>query len=306
LNRSSTGSEITRASTVSRPRRKFGYFGYYLLLVPGVVLTVIFLLLPLVIIVIMSFLTVAPQATGYLPILTLSNYVDFFTLPQTGTIVANTLTLCFTATLICFIFGFPLSYFLVFHVKNVTFKNYLITILLVPFLIDWSIRTVAWIAILGKLGIVNFALMSLGVIKQPLEELLFSRYTLNIIWLQTYVLFMFFPIYLAMNRIDPDLIAAAKVTKAPPHRVLYDIIFKLSLPGVVAGFVFVFVDTIGDYVTPNLWAGGIQTLGLSVARYSKLFDWPYASVLSTMLLLIALVVLFICFKIANVNKLVYE
>jgi putative spermidine/putrescine transport system permease protein len=255
-----------------RPSRYYGY----LLLVPGVVLSLIFLVLPLLIMVVVSFYTTAPSSTGYLPIFTIENYLAFFSAPQTGTLLYNTFSLAFIAAIIAFIFGFPLAYFLTFHIKSPTFKNYAITLLIVPFLIDWSIRTVAWLAILGKAGIVNFVLMSLGLIQTPLEALLFSRNTLYIIWLQTYVVFMEFPIYLAMNRIDPDLISAAKVLKAPPHRVLYDIVFKLSLPGVMAGFIFVFVSTLGDFITPNLWAGGVQTLGLSISRYSANFLWPYA------------------------------
>jgi len=277
-----------------------------MLLIPGLIFSIIFLVLPLAIMVVVSFYTTAPSSTGYLPIFTVENYLAFFTSPETGTLVMNTFSLSFIAAIIAFVFGFPLAYFLTFHIKSRAFKNYVITLLIVPFLIDWSIRTVAWIAILGKAGIVNFALMSLGIIKEPLEALLFSRNTLYIIWLQTYVVFMEFPIYLAMNRIDPDLIAAAKVLKAPPGHVLYDIIFKLSLPGIMAGFIFVFVSTLGDFITPNLWAGGVQTLGFSISRYANNFLWPYASVLSTMLLIISLVILYVAFRVVNIKKLFYE
>jgi putative spermidine/putrescine transport system permease protein len=290
----------------SAPAFRLGAYTNYLLLVPGLVISVVFLLLPLAMTVVVSFYTTAPSSTGYLPVFTVANYLNFFTSPATGTLVLNTFSLSLIAAAITFVFGFPLAYFLTFRIKSARLKNYLITLLIVPFLIDWSIRTVAWIAILGSSGIVNFSLMSLGVIQAPLEALLFSRNTLYIIWLQTYVLFMFFPIYLAMNRIDPDLINAARVLKAPPYKVLYHIIFKLSLPGVVAGFIFIFVTTLGDYITPNLWAGGVQTLGLSISRYANNFLWPFASVLSTMLLVIALAVLYVAFKLVNVKKLVYE
>jgi ABC-type spermidine/putrescine transport system permease subunit I len=285
---------------------RVGGYSSYLLLVPGLTIATIFMILPLAIMTVVSFYTTAPSSTGYLEIFTTKNYIDFFTAPNTPTLLVNTFSLALIAAGICFAFGFPLAYFLTFRIKNATFKNYVITLLIVPFLIDASIRTVAWIAILGKDGIVNYALMSIGAIHSPLTALLFSRNTLYIIWLQTYIVFMEFPIYLAMNRIDPDLIWAAKVLKAPPHRVLYDIVFKLSLPGIICGFVFVFVSTLGDYVTPNLWAGGVQTLGLSVSRYSDNFLWPYASVLSTMLLIISVIVLFISFKVVDIRKLVYE
>ena len=295
---------LSRAKTglTFRVRQRSGY----LLLIPGLVLSVVFLVLPLAIMAVVSFYTTAASSTGYLPIFTVENYVAFFTSPQTPVLLMNTFSLAFTAAIICFAFGFPLAYFLTFHIKSAPFKNYVITLLIVPFLIDWSIRTVAWIAILGNGGIVNFTLMSLGLIKEPLEELLFSRNTLYIIWLQTYVVFMEFPIYLAMNRIDPDLINAAKVLKAPPLRVVYDIVFKLSLPGIMAGFIFVFVSTLGDFITPNLWAGGVQTIGLSISRYSNNFLWPYASVLSTMLLIIAVIIMYVAFKVVDIKKLFYE
>jgi putative spermidine/putrescine transport system permease protein len=285
---------------------RIGGYSSYLLLIPGLAIALIFMILPLAIMTIVSFFTTAPSSTGYLPVFTVQNYVDFFTAPNTPTLLVNTFSLALIASLICFIFGFPLAYFLTFRIKSAAVKNYVITLLIVPFIIDTSIRTVAWIAILGKDGIVNSALIAIGAIQTPLAALLFSRNTLYIIWLQTYIIFMEFPIYLAMSRIDPDLIWAAKVLKAPPHRVLYDIVFKLSLPGIICGFVFVFVSTLGDYVTPNLWAGGVQTLGLSISRYADNFLWPYASVLSTMLLVIAIVVLYISFKVVDIKKLVYE
>jgi putative spermidine/putrescine transport system permease protein len=295
---------LSRAKTglTFRVRQRSGY----LLLIPGLILSVVFLVLPLAITAVVSFYTTAASSTGYLPIFTVENYIAFFTSPQTPVLLMNTFSLAFVAAIICFAFGFPLAYFLTFHIKNATFKNYVITLLIVPFMIDWSIRTVAWIAILGNSGIVNFSLMSLGIIQEPLEELLFSRNTLYIIWLQTYVVFMMFPIYLAMNRIDPDLINAARVLKAPPLRVVYDIVFKLSLPGIMAGFIFVFVSTLGDFITPNLWAGGVQTIGLSISRYSSNFLWPYASVLSTMLLIIAVIIMYVAFKVVNIKKLFYE
>jgi len=273
---------------------------------PGLTIATVFMVLPLAIMTAVGFLTNSPSSTGYLPILTLDNYIEFFTSPNTPSLLFNTFSLALVAAFITLAFGFPLAYFLTFRIKSATFKNYVITLLIVPFIIDSSIRTVAWIAILGKSGIVNYALTAIGAIHGPIAALLFSRNTLYIIWLQTYIVFMEFPIYLAMNRIDPDLIWAAKVLKAPPHRVLYDIVFKLSLPGIICGFVFVFVSTIGDYVTPGLWAGGIQTLGLSISMYSDSFLWPTASVLSTILLLISLFVLYISFKVVDIKKLVYD
>ncbi len=277
-------------------------YSRYLLLLPGFVLLLLFLLIPLSMIVGISFFerfTIAGPET-----FTLKNYIAFFTSPQMPTILLNTFGMSLLACFISFVLGYPMAYFLVFRVKSARARFFIVSLLLVPFLIDWSVRVVAWLPILGESGIINYALMSLGVIKEPLE-LLFGRSTLLIIWPQTYLLWMIFPSYLALTRIDPDIINAAKVLKAPPHRVFLDVTFRLSLPGVVMGFIFVFVSTLGDYITPALWAGGIQTLGLSVANYAANFVWPYAAALSTILVVIALLVLYVLLKVVDIKKLVY-
>jgi putative spermidine/putrescine transport system permease protein len=199
--------------------------------------------------------------------------------------------------------GYPAAYFLAFHVQSRAIKNLVISLLLVPFLIDWNIRSIAWIPILGEGGAVNYLLRAAGFIEQPIS-FLYSRWTLIFMWLQSNILFMIFPIYLALTRIDPDVINAAKTLKAPPYRVFYDIIFKLSLPGVVVGIVFVFVSTLGDYITPSLWAGGLQMLGLSIAQNAANFVWPYAATQALVLVLIALAVLVILFKIVNIKQLI--
>lgn len=276
-------------------------YGRYILLLPGFLTIGFFLIIPLILVVLMSFY----QSYGQGPqIFTLENYIKFFTSPQTLTIMYNTFGMSLLASLITLVVAYPAAYFLVFKIKSDKLKTYIISLLLVPFLIDWNIRTIAWIPILGEGGAVNYILMKLGIIHKPLS-LLFSRYTLFIIWVQTNLLFMIFPIYLALSRIDPDLINAARTLRAPPHRVFYDVIFKLSLPGVVVGFIFVFVATLGDYITPALWAGGIQVLGLSIANYASNFVWPYAAALSTILIIIALGILYILLKVVDIKKLVY-
>ena len=276
----------------------------YLILLPGLVLCILFLLIPFGLIITISFHEKVSAAELILSGFTFENYVKFFTTSTTYIILANTFGNSLLACAICFIVGYPFAYFLTFYVKSEKLKSYLVSLLIAPFLIDWSIRMITWIPILGDEGIINYSLMSLGVIQKPIR-LLFCLTSLQILWLQTYVLFMMFPIYLALNRIDPDLIDAARVLKAPPYRVFYDVIFKLSLPGVICGWIFVFVSTLGDYVTPLFIGGGIQTLGLSVEDYSHSFLWPYAATISTILTAIAIAVLYILLKIVDIKKLIY-
>lgn len=277
---------------------------HYLMLLPGIVSYAIFLIAPLFVMVVMSFYT-ASGHLGYEPKLTLGNYLGFFTSPQAPVILYNTFGMAILTCIVTLIFAYPLAYFITFTIRSNKLRTYVISLLLVPFLIDWTIRSVTWIPVLGDEGIVNYLLMSLGLIDEPIR-FLYSRGALILIWFQSYIVFMMFPIQLALQRIDPDLIHAAMVSKAPPHRVQYDIIFKLSKPGIVCGIIFVFVNVIGDHITPGLWAGGMQVLGLSVATYAQNFVWPYAAALSTILLAIALLILYILLKIVDIKKLIYE
>jgi len=290
---------------VSRRGAFISKYSSYLMLLPGLMLCILFLIMPFGLMIIISLHEKLSAAKMILSGFTFENYAKFFARSVSYTLLANTLGNSLLACAICFVVGYPFAYFLTFYVKNEKIKSYVISLLIVPFLIDWSVRMIAWIPILGEGGIINYFLMSLKIIQKPIK-ILFSLTSLQILWLQTYVLFMMFPIYLALNRIDPDLIDAARVLKAPPYRVFYDVIFKLSLPGVICGWIFVFVGTLGDHITPLFIGGGIQTLGLSVADYAGAFLWPYAAALSTILVVVAMAVLYILLKIVNIKELIYE
>jgi ABC-type spermidine/putrescine transport system permease subunit I len=275
----------------------------YILILPGLITYIFFLIVPLGIMTVMSFFK--PVWPGYKVEFTVSNYISYLTSPQFKTMLINTLYTSIGTAFICLVIGFPFAYCYTFKVKSQRAKNYITMFLLAPFLIDWTIRSVAWLSILGEGGVLNSLLLSSGLISKPLK-ILFTPAALFIIWVQTNLLFMIFPINLALGRLDPEMIDAARVLKAPPHRVIYDIIFKASLPGVICGFIFVFVNTISDYVTPALWAGGMQTLGLSVSTYASQFLWPQASAAGIILLVVCIIVLYILLKIVDIKKLVYE
>jgi len=275
----------------------------YLLLLPGLITSIVFVLIPSIIMIVMSFYK--QVGLSFETTFTLENYVKFLSSRQSIPILINTFSTTLITCILCLIIAYPFAYFLAFKIQNEKLKTYITTLLMTPFLIDWTIRSVAWVSVLGEEGLLNYILLNLGLISEP-GRFLFSREALFVIWTQTNIVFMIFPIYLALSRVDPDLIGAAKVLKAPPHRVLYDIVFKLSLPGVICGVIFVFVSTLGDYITPGLWAGGLQVLGLSVATYSGNFLWPQAAALGTILLGVAVLVLYILLKIVDIKKLVYE
>ena len=229
-----------------------------------------------------------------------------FTRQTTYILIEQTFGMSILSTVVTLIIAYPVSYFLAFKVESFRFQNILLFLLLVPYWVDWSIRSISWLSILGGDGVINYLLLSLGWIKEPIGELLFTRWTLLIIWAQTNMLFMIFPIYLALIKIDPELINVAQALGASPSRTFYHVTFKLSLPGVVVGSVFVFVSTVGDYVTPALWAGGLQTLGLTVQNYAWLFEWPVASTFAVLLLAVTVTILYVMLKTVNIKQVFYE
>lgn len=277
----------------------------YLMILPPLVIAVLFMLAPTVSVLLLSFnkgagVTFDPTR------LTFENFFAILTRPTTYIVLRDTLGMSLLATFMTFIVAFPVSYFLAFKVENFRLQNVITFLLVIPYWVDWSIRSISWLSILGREGIVNYLLLSLGLTQTPIAELLFTRWTLLIIWIQTNVLFMLFPIYLALSRVDPELLDVAQSLGATPSRSFYHVTFKLALPGVIVGFMFVFVSTIGDYVTPSLWAGGLQMLGKTVQSYAWLFQWPIASAYGVLLLAVTMAIIYVLLRVVNIKKVFYE
>ncbi len=275
------------------------------MILPPLIISVLFMVAPAGSILLLSFNR--GEAMVFDPTrATLENYVYIFTRPATYLILRDTLGMSISATLLALIVAYPVAYFLAFKLENFRLQNVITFLLVIPYWVDWSIRSISWLSILGREGLVNYLLMASGLTSGPVAELLFTRWTLLIIWVQTNILFMLFPIYLALSRVDPELLDVAQSLGAKPSRSFYHITFKLSLPGVVVGCMFVFVSTIGDYVTPALWAGGLQMLGLTVQNYAWLFQWPIASAYGTFLLALTLIVIYILLRVVNIKQVFYE
>ena len=277
----------------------------YLLILPPVAFFAVFLLIPTILILLLSLN--AGEALAFNPTqLTLENYAHMFERTTTYLLMRDTFGMSLGAALVTFAAGYPIAYFLAFKVSNFRLQGIVLFLLVAPYWVDWSIRSISWLSILGGEGLVNYALMSLGLIQTPLKELLFTRGTLVIIWVQTNLVFFIFPTYLSLVKIDPELVSVAQTLGAAPRRAFYNITFKLSLPGAIVGLIFVFVSTLGDYVTPALWAGGMQMLGLTIQNYFFEFRWPVASTYAALMLIVTLLILFLLLRMVNIKQVFYE
>ena len=189
------------------------------------------------------------------------------------------------ATLLCLLLGFPMAYAIA--LTPYPWRNLLLLLVILPFWTSFLLRVYAWMVMLGKQGLINHLLMSLGLIDEPLQML----YTDGAVYLgivYTYVPFMILPLYATLEKLDLDLHEAAADLGARPRQVFRDITLPLALPGIIAGCLLVFIPALGEYVIPAL-LGGLDSLMIGRTLYDEFFvnrDWPLASAVAVVLLLI--------------------
>ena len=189
------------------------------------------------------------------------------------------------STLLCLLLGFPMAYAIA--LTPYPWRNLLLLLVILPFWTSFLLRVYAWMVMLGKQGLINQMLMSVGLTEEPLQML----YTDGAVYLgivYTYVPFMILPLYATLERLDLDLHDAAADLGARPLQVFRDITLPMAMPGIIAGCLLVFIPALGEYVIPAL-LGGLDSLMIGRTLYDEFFvnrDWPLASAVAVVLLLI--------------------
>lgn len=217
--------------------------------------------------------------------LSLENYTRLVTEGAYLSMFATTFQISLLVTALCLIFGYPVAYVLTILPDRIA--GMLMVAVLVPFWTSLLVRTYAWLVLLQRRGIVNEALQSLGLIDRPLS--LVHNMTGTVIGMVHIMLpFLILPLYATMKTIDGNLMRAAANVGASPARVFWTIFFPLSMPGLVAGSVMVFVMCLGFYITPALLGGGkVQMIAQRIEQSVALFpNWGPASALAMVLLLL--------------------
>jgi ABC-type spermidine/putrescine transport system permease subunit I len=198
-----------------------------------------------------------------------------------------TFRLAVAAVALCWVLGYPVAFFLA--TTSRLWRNIGMIFVLMPFWTSLLVRTYAWIALLGRNGVINRTLLDLGFIDAPLPLLYnFGGVLIGIV--HVLLPYMVFPIYASLRRIDPNLALAAEGLGASGPAVFWRIYLPLSLNGVLAGTALVFILSLGAFVTPALLGGGriIMIANLIQQEVSQFLDWPLASALAGVLLLAAL------------------
>lgn len=274
----------------------------YSLVSPTVAWYAVFLLLPLTLVGVYSFLTYTSYATEFVPTLDVWQNTVFtsFTLD----LFVRTLWIGVVVTGLCLLFGYPFAYYLRFHASNTT-GLVLLLFVIIPFWTPALIRTSGWLPLLGRGGVVNTLLVNVGIINEPLSWLLFSRFSQLVGYLQSYIVFMAAPIYISLTQVDDDLISASETLRGGPYTTFRRVVWPLSLPGVAIGTIFVFVLSIGDIMVPEFLSGGTLTVPTRIYQaVNGALNYPIASALSITMLCVIFVCVFVVLRFVDISEIV--
>jgi putrescine transport system permease protein len=197
----------------------------------------------------------------------------------------NSLWTAGVSTLICLLIGYPMAYAIARSSDR--WRNVLLMLVILPFWTSFLIRVYAWIGILSTNGLLNNALLWLGVIDEPLA-LMNTNCAIYLGIVYSYLPFMVLPLYATLVRMDMTLLEAAADLGCPPWRAFLRVTLPLSLPGIIAGSLLVFIPATGEFVIPDL-LGGPDALMIGKVLWTEFFtnrDWPVASALATVLLVV--------------------
>lgn len=251
----------------------------YLQLTPALTLVAVALLAPLVLLVVTSFWTKL-DGGQISPALTLANYEALLERPGYARIILRSIGIAACVTFVTVLLAYPLAYFVAFDIR----KRKLIWLLLItlPFWTSYLLRVFAWKVILGWNGVINSGLTTIGIIDEPLSFLLYKPFSVVITLSHAWATFAILPIYLSLEKIDRSLLDAAADLGDGPVQRFFRVTLPLSMPGVIAAMVIIFIPTVGDYITPALVGGpdGLMVANLIQAQFGKANNWPFGAAIS--------------------------
>jgi spermidine/putrescine transport system permease protein len=270
-----------------------------LFVLPGLLLLLVYLVIPLCMLVVMSFYR--STLFGVVPDFSWNNYLNFTRNAMFPNLLLRSIRMALTVTAISLLVSYPFAYFLARSTRR--YKTALLILVMVPFWTSYLIRTMSWLPILGIKGVVNYSLMSLHLISDPLTVFLFNEFSVILTLTHIYLPYMVIPIYLSLDRLDERLLEAAGDLGANPVRTFWHVTLPLSLPGVVGGIVMVFIAGFGAYVTPKLLGGssGIMFGNVLADQYSGTFNWPFGAVLALVMIAVVFLLLLVASRITRLD-----
>jgi spermidine/putrescine transport system permease protein len=267
---------------------------------PSFAYLVAFMIVPYVLILTFSFW----QVEGYAIVreFTIGNYIRIFENPLYWSTVLKSLEVAFIVTIAANLIGYPLAFFLVFVAgRN---RQLLYFLIIIPLFTSFLLRAFIWKTILGRSGVVNTALEYLGLIDEPISLFLYNQFSVCLTLTYVFIPFVTLPVYTALEKIPKELIEASLDLGATPWQTFQRVFLPLSIPGVVAGSIFTFALSFGDFVTPTLLGGpsGIMISNISIGQFGSAFDWPFGSALAIIVLLVVLITVVVASRLERRSK----
>jgi len=266
----------------------------YALLSPALLLMAAGILIPFAILVTMSFWT--QIGFDFDTTFSLANYEKAIDQPIYKALLFRSILISGSATIATVVLSYPMAYYVAFHVHR--HKMIWIVLITLPFWTSYLLRVFAWKIILGYSGVINSALMGLGLIDQPLEFLLYSPSAVVITLAHAWAAFAILPMYVSLEKIDRSLLEAATDLGDGPVARFLRITLPLSLPGVIAAMLLIFIPTVGDYITPALLGGpdGVMIGNLIQAQFGNVNNWPMGAALA-MSMMVSVAVIAVVFML---------
>lgn len=258
-------------------------FSNFLLMAPALFWWLVFLVIPCVLVLSYAFMTRGTYG-GIEPGFGFHNLLRAFDGLYLE-IFLRSARIALEAAILALIIGYPAA----FAIARVSprWQMPLLFAVILPFWSNYLIRTYAWIVLLNRNGVVNQGLQSLGIIDQPLD-MLYHEYTIVIGLVYSYLPFVILTVYASIQRLNPELSEASADLGAPAWRTFLRVTLPLTAPGIAAGGVFVFVLSIGNFITPQLLGGGrMKMIGNVIQeQFTSARDWPFGSALALILITI--------------------
>ncbi len=258
------------------------------LMAPGTLWLLVFFLVPLVFMLSYSFM---PRGIygGVESGFTLEHYARFFDSLYL-TILLRTVVYAVVCTAVCLGMGYPVAYVIA---RSGPWKNFLTFLVILPFWTSFLVRTFAMIFLMRDTGLINTALISLGLITEPFQ-MLNTPGAVMVGLVYGFLPFMVLPIYASLEKLDPSLLEAAEVLGARPFARFTKVVLPLSMPGVVAGSLLVFIPALGSYLTSDLLGGAKQMMigNLVQNQFTTARNWPFGSAVSFVVMGVVLAAVF--------------
>ncbi|MEI3612416.1 ABC transporter permease [Pseudogracilibacillus sp. SO30301A] len=264
----------------------------YAMLSPALIWLLIFMMIPIGIIVIISF-TTGDGYGGIVYEFSVSGYKKTFDLLYLK-IFLQSLVWTVTSTGITLLIAYPLAYFIA-HAGR--WKNILILLVMIPFWTNILVRMYAWIILLNDKGVINNFLIHFGIIDEPIQ-MMYTPFAMIITLVYAFLPFMILPIYASIEQLDKTYLEAAEDLGADPVKSFFKITLPLTLPGVIAGSVITFIPAVSIFAAADLFGGGKMVMIGNVIRDAFLggMNWQLGSAISILLMILVLLPIFLYFK----------